>query len=448
MADYEYMTKEEVLKKGREVIGIPLKEIDKTGRITTGKGAIGTMIEESWFNYKPNSEAKPDFEEAGVELKVTPYIKTSSGVKAKERLVCNIINYMTEYERTFSTSDFWLKCQSILIMSYEHQQNIDKGDFTIDEVVLFGFPKEDRIIIEQDWEKIIDKIKAGQAHLISEGDTLYLGACTKGADSTTLREQPRSDEMAMQRAYCLKASYMTHILNTYVYGDKENQNIVKDWSKLKHIPFEKHIEDKVRQYIGKTQDELKLKFGIKGEPKNLNELILAKMLEVNGKVSKTEEFMKAGIVPKTIRISPNGKIKESMSFPNFNFIELIGEEWESSTLYNILAPTKFLFVVFKKNSNGQLEFEKLKFWNIPLEDLEEVHRVWQRTVNTIREGVKLEFDGKVTHNNLPKQTESNVAHVRPHGKNKLDTLPLPDGRQLTKQCFWLNSGYILTQILD
>ena len=48
---------------------------------------------ESWFEYGANNEAQPDFPEAGVELKVTPYIRTVNGIRAKERLVCNIINY-------------------------------------------------------------------------------------------------------------------------------------------------------------------------------------------------------------------------------------------------------------------------------------------------------------------------------------------------------------------
>ena len=35
-------------------------------------------------------------------------------------------------------------------------------------------------------------------------------------------------------------------------------------------------------------------------------------------------------------------------------------------------------------------FERVKFWNIPNDDLEEVQRVWKRTVKTINEGVVLE----------------------------------------------------------
>ena len=52
------------------------------------------------------------------------------------------------------------------------------------------------------------------------------------------------------------------------------------------------------------------------------------------------------------------------------------------------------------------------------------------------------FNGTTTSNNLPKQSESRVAHVRPHARDSKDTYPLPDGREMVKQCFWLNRTYI------
>jgi hypothetical protein len=44
MEGTQYCTKEAVLKHAQEAIGIPLRSIDKTGRLSTGKGAIGTVI--------------------------------------------------------------------------------------------------------------------------------------------------------------------------------------------------------------------------------------------------------------------------------------------------------------------------------------------------------------------------------------------------------------------
>ena len=451
MEGTKYTTKEAVLKRGQEAIGIPLKDIDKTGRISTGKGAVGSIIEESWFGYSINSESEPDFPEAGVELKVTPYIRGKKGdIRAKERLVCNIINYMEEYDKTFKTSSFWHKCETMLLMSYEHKKDITKGEFKIDKAVLFSFPIEDLVIIERDWDIITKKVRDGKAHLISEGDTMYLAACTKGANASSVRKQPFSDTMAKQRAYSLKSSYMTQILNQYIFGTATNERIITDWKQLQKHSFEDIIVEKLRPYFGKTQEQLKKLFGVEDcNAKNLNEVLLAKMLGIKGKIAYTDEFQKACIVPKTIRVQKTGKIKESMSFPTFDFIKLSKEtEWEESELYNYIAPTKFLFVIFQENDKGEYLFERVKFWNIPITDLDEVQRVWERTVKTIREGVNLEVTTNGVKNNLPKSSESTVAHVRPHGKDGNDKLPLPDGRMMTKQCFWLNRTYVEKQIKE
>lgn len=442
-----YKTKEAVLKKAQEAIGIPLKQIDQTGRLSTGKGAIGTVIEESWYGYTPNSESEPDFPEAGVELKVTPYIRRKNGIRAKERLVCNIINYMEEYKQTFKTSAFWHKCNTILLMSYEYLPNIAKGDLKIDKAILFSFPEEDLLIIEHDWETIMKKVRSGKAHELSEGDTLYLAACTKGASSSSVRQQPFSVIYAKQRAYSLKTSYMTQILNKYIFGNVENEHIIKDWHHLKHGSFENYILKKLAFFYGKTQAALCEILNVHSNAKNINELLLAKMLGVEGKITQTEEFQKAGIVPKTIRVQANGKIKESMSFHTFDFIKLSHEKvWEESDLYNFLAPTKFLFVIFHENQNNEYIFERAMFWNIPSKDLDEVGRVWKRTVDTIRRGVTFRPTPHGIGNDLPKKTESPVAHVRPHARDSADTLPLPDGRTMAKQCFWLNNDYIAQQI--
>ena len=449
MEGSKYRTKEAVLRRAREAVGIPLREIDKTGRLASGKGAVGTVIEESWFGYTPNSESEPDFPEAGVELKVTPYIRGKNGLRAKERLVCNIINYVDECGKTFRTSAFWHKCGTMLIMPYEHLPDRPKGDFHIDEAVLFSFPEEDLAIIERDWETIMAKVRAGRAHELSEGDTLYLAACTKGANSSSVRRQPFSDIPAKQRAYSLKASYMTQILNSYIFGAEENPRIVKSAQLLRAAGFEEYITEKIRPWCGMTQGELSERLGVESGAKSLNELLLARMLGVRGRIAQTEEFKKAGIVPKTIRVQRDGRVRESMSFKTFDFIALSREDcWEESELYGLLAPTKFLFVIFREREDGEYALERVRFWNMPNSDLDEARRVWERTVWILREGVRLERTPQGVRNNLPKQSESPVAHVRPHGRNAADTLPLPDGREMTKQCFWLNNTYIEKQLGD
>ena len=198
-----------------------------------------------------------------------------------------------------------------------------------------------------------------------------------------------------------------------------------------------------------SRTELKAQLDVKTNAKNLNELLVSAMLGVKGHLSKTEEFQKAGIQLKAITVEVDGSIEQNVSFPKMDFCAMMNETWEESTLYNLLAPTKFLFVIFQKTEDGECYFQRIKFWNIPADDLEEVHRVWQRTVDTLREGVHIWKDASGRNrNNLPKASESRVAHVRPHGKDSMDMAPLPTGGMMTKQCFWLNNSYVAEQIKE
>ncbi len=474
MSEFKYQTKEEVLSRALEAVGLTFRDIDNTGRIITGKGAIGTVIEESWFGYNVNSDSEPDFIEAGVELKATPYIHTRKGIRAKERLVCGIINYMKEFEKDFLSSSFWHKCKTILIMSYEYKKNIPKEDYTVDKAILFSFPEEDLVIIKQDWENIITKVRAGRAHELSEGDTLYLAASTKGATSSSIREQPFSEIWAKQRAYSLKQSYMTSVLNRFIFGHEENERIIKNPMQLKGMDFIDFLESKFKPYFGMSQNKLKEMFGIKSTAKSLNRLIASAILNVVN-IEKSDEFQKADIKIKTIRIEAKGyKIAESMSFPAFKFNDIINQDWEDSLEYQNFVEQKYLFMIFrkdifynndkknKKHTEDHLFFDSILIWQLPEEDEAEVRRVWESTKETIQNGVALELikRGQRTFvtNNLPKERDSIVAHVRPHsaksaylingeiiGKLK-DGNELPDGRWMTTQCFWYNKAYIMNQI--
>lgn len=451
-----YHSKQEILEKSQEAIGKKIVEYDINDRLNNGgnKGGIGHVIEEGLFGYEINSNSEADFKELGVELKVTPYKKNkNNSFSSKERLVLNVIDFEKEYQYDFENSSFWKKNQSILLMLYLFVPEIHKGEYEITHSLLFEYPEEDLEIIRNDWNTIIDKIKQGKAHELSESDTLYLGACTKGANKKSQRTQPFSDEFAMQRAFSLKQSYMTHLLRTYILGDELNEKIIRNPNELKNNSFEQVILNKLKQYYGKSQQELKEIFNVKSNAKSINEILVARMLGVNGKVSKTSEFMKANIVTKTIRIEQNGTIKEHMSFPNFKFKEIVEQEWEHSDLYNMFFSTRFLLVIFRYNEDAELVFKECIFWSVPYDVLnKEIKETWIETKRIINSGVVLISMGNRMTNNLPGSVFNNVCHVRPKAKKSSyipspDSDELPGGIWMTKQSFWLDKKYILNNIL-
>lgn len=417
-------------------------EVSETKR---NKGNLGQIIEEKFFHYECNSDSRADFHEAGVELKVTPYrINQNGSLSAKERLILTMIDYYQVVNESFEESHLWNKSRLILLVYYLYMKEIKYNlDYKIGYSRLFTPPEQDVKIIRHDYYIIVSKIKAGKAHELSEGDTLYLGAAPKAATSKDRRKQPFSDELAKPRAFAFKNSYMTYVLNNYIVPGKATyEPIVQDDAV---DSFEDYVIGKINRYCGYSVNDLCTEFEIERRPKNLEAMLAYRMLGIKG--NHAEEFEKANIVVKTIRIGKNDRIKESMSFPTFRFTELIDEDWDDSTFGNYLRETRFLFVVYKFYADDTLRLRGCQFWNIPYEDLEtQVRTVWETTRKVIRDGLQVHMVNGVRKNNLPKASENPVCHVRPHAQNSQDTYELPDGRQYPKQCFWLNNTYIYDQI--
>lgn len=413
------------------------------------KGGLGEIIEERFFHYQCNNDARPDFDKAGVELKVTPYkINKNGTLAAKERLIITMIDYFAVVDELFEESHVWSKAKLILLIYYLYQQEIkSRLDYKIGYAKLFSPPEADIRIIKNDFDIIVSKIKAGKAHELSEGDTMYLGAAPKAATSKDRRKQPFSDEPAKPRAFAFKNSYMTYVLNNYIVSGKDTcESIMKEGA---DCGFEDFVVSKIDAYRGYTVDELCNEFQIECQkkPKNLEAMLAYRMLGIKG--NHAEEFEKANIVVKTIRIGKNNKIKESMSFPTFRFKELVEEEWETSTFGTYLSETRFFFVVYKFDESDVLRLKGSQFWNIPYGDLEiEVQKVWNRTKQVLIDGLQIERRNGKNYNNFPNASENPVCHVRPHAQNAQDTYELPDGRQYPKQCFWLNNSYILSQLKE
>ena len=413
----------------------------------TNKGGLGQLIEEYLFGISNNNESEPDFMPAGIELKVTPYKKIKGGkLSAKERLVLNIIDYKTEYKNTFRSSHFWYKNNKIQLLWYLWEPNKDKKDLIITHEKLLELEKnEDLRQIEEDWNFIINKIREGKAHEISEADTMYLGACSKGANALSIREQPFSDIKAMQRAFCFKNSYMTQLVRKYIGNYSDVEKVLKD----EMDSFNDFVSKIIEKYKGKSQKELMKEFNIDTNAKNINSMLISRMFNVKGKLSETEEFQKAKIIPKTIRIEENGKIKESISFPYFKYTDIINQNWENSDFREELETTKYMFFIFKME-NGEYIFKGIKLWNMPEIDIEtSVMEMWKKTYNTIKSGnIVKSIEHGIRKTNFVGISENRVCHVRPHGKDASDVCKLPVADKLTgateytKHCFWINNNYI------
>jgi DNA mismatch repair endonuclease MutH len=471
-----YQTKEQVLEKAETIKDKSLREVisEKAVEIIekkiweqkkNRKGLLGDMMEKYFFEINPGNISEPDFTVAGVELKTTP-LKESSKVTyvSKERLVFSMIDYDTVADEKWETSSFLKKNQRLLLMFYlwlENKSILDyKFKFILPLNLLADISDEDVYQIQKDWEYIVAKINRGEAHSLSEGDTYYLGACTKAANSHVLRDQPRSRIPAKPRAFSFKQQYINYLIQTRLLGQKTNtDSIFKKQRRIETI--EDFVKEKFASFVGKTDKEIltKLNSSLDKKSKSYKRLIVNQILGV--KSNNIEELEKANVTLRVITLEDTGTLKESISFPAFDYKDLVTQVWydeENETMADLhleLETKKFLFVVFKKQKGSdEIILEKTMFWNFPMKDLEKAKDVWEKTIELINNGkivkeVKKSKKGKETRlTYFPGQSFNGVIHIRPHGANKADESDLPVRDELTgkkaytKQCFWLNATYI------
>ena len=249
-----FKTKEELLTYTQSIIGKKFKDIDTKKLLNTlkkDKGILGKIVETGFYGYDLNNTPKADFEELGIELKVTGFKKNKNGtISAKERLVFGKIDYCELVSEEFEFSKLIFKNKTLLIIWYEYDDSLKDsyGEFEIKYFQIYDMSRDEEVF-KNDFNIIKNKVIEGKAHLLSEGDTAYLGACTKGSKNSKPAKQPntRLQETAKPRAFSLKNGYMTGVLramNTDEFID----------SKFKSA--KSYVYDKLKPYFGLTQRQI------------------------------------------------------------------------------------------------------------------------------------------------------------------------------------------------
>jgi hypothetical protein len=172
---------------------------------------------------------------------------------------------------------------------------------------------------------------------------------------------------------------------------------------------------------------------------------------------------------KFISVDSEYRCFEALSFSHSSLYNVLFEDWNAIDTLEQPSLRKqlnlsFLFIpiikIKKKGMfNNYLEWEigNFRYWKPSEKELERIGEEWYLAQKVIKEGVKINsvkwgksFRNK---NNLPKQSETNFIHLRPHGKNSydydLEYLKYTNGSiEITKQSFWLNKKYLNLLLKD
>lgn len=433
----KFNTIEELLHYTEAIKGRTFKEIDSehllenTTNLKRNKGILGHVVESGFYKYPINSNPQADFDKIGVELKVTGYKKNKKGEKsAKERVSLSKIDFNKIVNEEYEYSKLIYKNKKILFIWYFYEKGKDIGDFLITDYQLYDM-SQDEETIKNDFYIIKQKVKDGRAHELSESDTSYLGACTKARTSKDRTTQPNSTIPAKPRAYSLKNSYMSGILNSI------GTTISFDTNEFKTV--EEYVLAKLRPYIGKSQ--LEILEEITGQtykekiPKNLNKMITDKIIGKDDELAEKDDlFKKTSFIIKNSPITPKGAYRERMSFRNLTLNEF-GDDWEDSYWKLFFDETTILNILWKEpragSKNGERILGGVSKINFNDNDLDSI----EISYNMVKEAIEKEDISLLPY---PRTFEGQILEIGPKGQKSDDAYNTFFNKDVTKTCFFLN----------
>ncbi len=396
------------------------------------KGSVGRYVE-TYFGIEANSDAGPDFASAGVELKTVPLQRRGRGLAAKERTFITAIDYRTVVDQPFEGSPLDLKSQHTLYVFYEWERGVPIERFQLLGVLLHERDELDELMLREAHGHVQTMVSQGLAHEISEGDTWGVGAATKDAGGKWV-EQPYSSEPVRRRAFAYKPPYTTRLWQLTKLRETERAEII-DAPDSWHS-FVNETAARVRPWVGATAADLLARFAPDIDPaaKNVTSVVSRRLLGSEGRRT-VEAFDRLGITVRTIRVDPATCLPhEDVSFPAFDPLDLVEQEWESSDLLD--AVSSIYFMVFAAEPGQRVVDARLLggfFWRPDTMHLTVMGREWDALKGAFAVSEPEE---------RPQASETEVLHVRPHARNRRDTLPLPSGRPYVRSSFWLNRDFV------
>lgn len=264
---------------------------------------------------------------------------------------------------------------------------------------------------------------------------------------------------------------MTFLLRNYFSKGKSSYGRIFVGSKktlIRNLSFSQALERIIQPYIAKSVAELSKVFSVNSpNAKNFYSMLGMRMLGIRDKES-AEEFVKAGITVKAIRLEKDGAMREHFRLFDVDLEEMDqAKSFEESVLEKFLEKAIFYILVFQDGKDGYF-FKGAFLWHMPYDDLQRVEKEFLRAQKVVRNGILLDVktssSGKKTvANNLPKPEKDEITHIRTHATNSFymfsdsrgrigkgkesDTVAVPHtNHRCTKHSYWLNKWYVVEQI--
>ena len=471
---YDHTDEESIMARARMLKGKTLGFVSKNSPYEeeafkkSNKGNIGNFIEKHWFGILNNSNPAPDFEEAGIELKVCPIKRSSGALVTDQRTKICSIDFLKLYEETWESSHVKNKLNKVLFIFYQRkEEHEDLYDKEVLGAALWELSKQDRLdTIVSDWHTAYNVNIHGMSHELSEtffdilSTSRTTGGITIDGDKDMVKQPNINFETyAKKRAFSLKSSFTKQFWQEYKKPESF-ESIVESLNISKTKNFEDELMKSFAPYIGKNIGEIAERFEIPiPSSKSAVATIVKKMIGFKSVKSKIKEFEQLGILVKTVPIkTSDNSLFESISFPKFLIREFTKENWDESTFSEYI--NRILFVPVSREERKGIDvkdrvLEKPFFWSPTSLQLGLIINEWEMYKTQASEKLviyKKPWDNKKGYveqiTNLSNEKETKIIHIRPHGQNSKDRDEDNFGTSVIKQSFWLNKKFVKKLVID
>ncbi len=473
LENYDNTDIDSIVKYANKLVGKTIDNILTTSPYEINfklkdKGNIGKIIEKHWFDIEPNNSPEPDFDKAGIELKIIPLVQQKTKITVKERTKVCSIDYRKLVQETWNKSHAKEKLNKVLFIYFLYDKD-NIVNSKIKKVDLWELTQgNNEFIIKHDWLNVQKKVKDGYAHELSESLSKILAASTSGSggkdkngklkDLVPQPVQTYSDE-AKKRAFSLKQSFTNQRWNEL--NEKVKYESIIDSLQINDFKkFENIILNKINSYQGKSIEELSSIFSLNINSRSKNQIatIIKKSIGFKSVNSNIKEFEQLGIIIKTMPIKTTDKYPfEAISFPTMKLQEFILEQWEESTFKEYLNKILFIpvYSIKKDSTLDEKILGKAFFWSPSTKEEQNIKKEWEQYQDEVINGYcktnKVPVKSKKGYkevSSLSKESKTSKIHMRPHGRDSDDRDTDALGNSIVKQCFWFNKEFLQQLLLE
>lgn len=451
MKSFENASLQEILAQAKRIINQTIYDLNGDTELRENdKGAIGNVIQSFGFGIKENNDAAPDFTAAGVELKIIPlYTRTNGHVDIKERTKICSIDYQKLIKEEWETSKVKSKISKMLFIFYEYNKHKPKSSKIL-QYYLFDLNTQtaEETQFRKDWEKAKAMVKEGLAHELSESLFTYLATTTSGSGGKgSIVSQPVKDisPTAKKRSFSFKPSY-TRVIWKELKGTKFDSLYESPVYNKAQGP-EQILLDSLHKFQGKSIEWVAKKEGlVLGSSKDFTAKLIRSALGFKGKFKPIREIEQAGITLKILPVRDEDlRPFEAISFPFQPFKEVIDEEsFFESDLHQRIRKLLIVPVIAtsRKCSTYDKIIGKAFIYILSNDEIAIVKKEWELYKQIISSGLSIRLSHGRRITNLPKESETKIIHMRPHGANGMDFDESYRLLNIVKHSFWINKSFL------